>query len=59
MNRNINNTANCVAVTRALMKARSGDREALRWLMEQRTAGNAGAKRALDQYNAATARPAA
>lgn len=41
---------NSMAVTRALAKARLGDQEALRWLVEQRSAGSAVAARALDDY---------
>ena len=44
------NTMNSMAVTRALAKARLGDEEALRWLVEQRAAGNQVATRALDDY---------
>lgn len=45
-----NNPVNCMAVTRALAKARLGDQEALRWLVEQRSTGNQAASRALDEY---------
>lgn len=42
-----------MAATRALAKARMGDREALRYLVEQRAAGDTAATRALEQYNKA------
>lgn len=44
------NVVNSVAVTRALAKARLGDEQALRWLVDQRTAGNPVAAKALDEY---------
>ena len=40
-----------IAATRALAKARMGDREALRYLVEARAAGDTAATRALEQYN--------
>ncbi len=42
--------ANGIAVSRAVAKARVGDAQALRWLNDQRTAGNHLAARALDEY---------
>jgi len=44
------NTMNSMAVTRALAKARLGDEQALRWLVDQRAAGSVVAARALDDY---------
>lgn len=57
MNQTLNRSSvnPAIAATRALAKARLGDREALRYLVEQRDAGDVAATRALEQYNKATA----
>jgi hypothetical protein len=38
---------NPAAVTRAYFKARTGDQDALRWLMDQHRAGNSAATKAI------------
>lgn len=43
-----NAAVNAAAVTRAAMKARFGDEVALRWLLDQRNAGNLAAGRAIE-----------
>lgn len=40
-----------IAATRALAKARNGDQEALRYLVERNQQGDVAAKRALEDYN--------
>lgn len=45
------NRSNAMAATRALAKARFGDREALKYLVERRAEGDVAAKRALEEYN--------
>jgi hypothetical protein len=47
---------NCAAVTRAAAKARLGDQQALRWLLDQRTAGNLAAARAVEDLERAAAK---
>jgi hypothetical protein len=51
-----NSAVNCVAVTRAAAKARFGDQQALRWLLDQRTAGNQYAARAIEEIERAAAK---
>ena len=52
MNTTLSNSSNsAVAVTRALAKARLGNREALKFLVERRAEGDVAAKRALEDYN--------
>jgi hypothetical protein len=46
----ITTAVNGMAVTRALAKARVGDAEALRWLIEQSKAGNVSAIRAIEEF---------
>ena len=60
----MNNTLNrssAIAATRALAKARLGDRDALKYLVERRAEGDVAARRALEDYNqhAVAARDAA
>jgi hypothetical protein len=43
--------SSAIAATRALAKARLGDREALRYLVERRAEGDVAARRALEDYN--------
>lgn len=45
------NRSNAMAATRALAKARLGDREALKYLVERRAEGDIAAARALEDYN--------
>jgi hypothetical protein len=45
------NRSNAMAATRALAKARLGDREALKFLVERRAEGDVAASRALEDYN--------
>ncbi len=52
----INSSVNCAAVPRAAAKARIGDQQALRWLLDQRSAGNAAAARALEEIERAAAK---
>lgn len=40
-----------MAATRALAKARLGDRDALKYLVERRAEGDVAASRALEDYN--------
>ncbi|AIE85510.1 hypothetical protein [Fimbriimonas ginsengisoli] len=53
-----NSAVNCAAITRAVAKARLGDEVALRWLMDQRTAGSVVAARALEDLQRAMAKTA-
>ena len=46
----MNNPVNGIAVIRAFAKARVGDAQALRWLIEQSKAGNVAAVRAIEDY---------
>lgn len=43
--------SSAIAATRALAKARLGDQDALRYLVERREAGDVAAIRALEDYN--------
>jgi len=47
-----------MAVSRALAKARVGDAQALRWLLDQRTAGNFAAGRAVEEFQRSHGVPA-
>lgn len=55
--RNMHNAAvNAAAITRASIKARLGDAQALRWLLDQRNAGNPAAARAIEDLERAAAK---
>lgn len=47
---NVHPQSNGIAVVRALAKARVGDEQALRWLMDQSKLGNLAALKALEDY---------
>ncbi len=46
----VTSAANGMAVSRALAKARVGDAQALKWLMEQSKQGNMSAVRAIQEF---------